>query len=59
MRRILWNLFWELPHKIRAIPCVKFGRHLGKNWFGIETINKKGEGFCSICGTGALAKPHY
>lgn len=59
MRRTLWDLFWKISHNIRCIPCVLMKRHIGKSWFGIQTINKEGEGFCSVCGTGALTKPHY
>lgn len=59
IKRKLWDWLWILPHNVRAFLCVKFGRHLGKSWLGIRTIDEKGEGFCSICGTGALGKPHY
>lgn len=57
MRHKLWDLFWYIPHSVRALPCVLLRKHIGKSWFGIKTIRNNG-GFCSICGTGALAKPH-
>lgn len=58
MKHKLWDLFWKLPHKVRVVLCVYKKKHIGKSWLGIETIKKNGDGFCSICGSGAYAEPH-
>lgn len=59
MRRTLWDWFWMLPHNVRTIPCFLLDKHIGRSWFGIETIKADGDGFCSVCGTGAHAKPNF
>lgn len=59
MKRKLHDLFWKIPHNVRATICIVFKKHIGKSWLGRQTINEDGEGYCSICGTGALAKPHF